>query len=65
MKLEFHPDFKFRIVFKAIWPNLKGAFDGLRFRPSSMRTRGGKTVAALSLAAILLLAALLAWLLSR
>jgi hypothetical protein len=32
MKIEFRPDFRIPPVFKAIWPKLREAFKGLRFK---------------------------------
>jgi hypothetical protein len=34
MKIEFHPDFKIPLSFKAIWPKLRDAFQGLRLTPT-------------------------------
>jgi hypothetical protein len=46
MKIEFRPDF--RIDLKIIWPRLKGAFKGLRFKPEDIGRSSSKAYAVLA-----------------
>jgi hypothetical protein len=48
MKIEFHPDFHFRIDLKVIWPRIAGAFKGLKFSPDNYRQMMSKIARPLS-----------------
>jgi hypothetical protein len=59
MKIEFRPDFRIHPVFKAIWPKLKEAFMGLKFRPEIYGVMMRKVFVVLSCALLLILVVLL------
>jgi hypothetical protein len=59
MKLEFRPDFKFRLDFKVIWPHLKGMFKGLKFKPENYHQMMKQVLMILSWGLVLLFIVLL------
>jgi hypothetical protein len=60
MKIEFHPDFHFRIDFTVIWPRIAGAFKGLKFNPDTYPRLARKAAILLAwVVALLILAVLL------
>jgi hypothetical protein len=61
MKIEFHPDFNFRIDFKVIWPRFKGFLKNLSFKPERYPQVLGKlaVVIAAGLALILIVVIIL------
>jgi len=56
MKIEFRPDFRIPPSFKALWPRILGAFEGMRFFPDGYGRMRRMVVLVLSLMAIVLLA---------
>jgi hypothetical protein len=64
VKIEFHPDFRIRPVFKIAWAGFKGLFVGFKFQPEGYPRMMRKAAAILALilvpiAVVLILARLL------
>jgi hypothetical protein len=59
MKLEFRPDFKFHLDFKAIWPHFQGMFKGLKFKPEDYSRMMKRILALLAWGLLFLIIAIL------